>query len=302
VRAREHGERLVAESGTLAGELAAARAELAAARSELAAVAERLESDHRATMEALRVVRDDDAAARARLWELRETPAYQEAYEVEEPLVSVLITTYRNYPLLKERSLPSVLGQTYENLEVIVVGDSAPPEAGEVVASFGDPRLRYVNLPYRGPYPEDPASAWLVSGTTPFNTALALARGRWIASNSDDDAFKPTHVESLLGFARRERAEVAYGVIEQHAPDGDTSLLGTFPPQLGQWGIQCSVIHAGLRFLALQPTDWLFGIPNDWSLAERMLRIGTRFAMLEQPVVDYYPSYWWSDRLHRASF
>ena len=42
--------------------------------------------------------------------------------------------------------------------------------------------------------------------------------------------------------------------------------------------------------MPLQPTDWMFGIPNDMSLLERMLRIGVRFSMLEETVVDYYPS------------
>ena len=73
-------------------------------------------------------------------------------------------------------------------------------------------------------------------------------------------------------------------------PTVQQTVLGTFPPELGQWGTQCALIHSGLRYMPLQPTDWLFGIPNDWSLAERMLRIGVRFAMLRAPVVDYYPS------------
>ena len=56
------------------------------------------------------------------------------------------------------------------------------------------------------------------------------------------------------------------------------------------------MLHAGLTFLPLQPNDWIFGVPNDISLLERMLRIGVRFSMLEEPVVDYYPSQLWSDR------
>jgi hypothetical protein len=44
------------------------------------------------------------------------------------------------------------------------------------------------------------------------------------------------------------------------------------------------------------PSDWLFDVPNDWALANKMLRIGVRFAMLEEPVVDYYPSRLWGDR------
>jgi hypothetical protein len=31
------------------------------------------------------------------------------------------------------------------------------------------------------------------------------------------------------------------------------------------------------------PSDWLFDVTNDWSMADKMLRIGVRFAMLEGP-------------------
>jgi len=245
-------------------------------------------------------VRDDDERARARLWALRNSPEYALAYDDPDPLVSIIVTTYHNWQLMRDRCLPSLLAQTHENIEVIVIGDAAPPEAGETVAAFGDPRLRYVNLPYNGPYPEDPRSAWLVSGTTPWNTGLALARGRWIASNSDDDAFRPDLVSSLLDFARAERAEVPYGLITQLEPGGGSTQLGGFPPRHGQWGTQASLLHAGLRFMPMHPSDWMFGVPNDSSLLQRMLRIGVRFAMLEQPVVDYYPSTLWNTRPEAA--
>ena len=167
------------------------------------------------------------------------------------------------------------------------------------MASFGDERLRFVNLPYNGPYPENPTDAWLVSGTTPWNTGLALARGRWIGSNSDDDALRPNYVESLLKLAREQRAEVPYGQFHRREPKGEGRLFGKFPPESGHWGCQCALLHSGLRFMPMQPTDWLFGVPNDASLLERMLRIGVRFAMIGEPVVDYYPSALWTDRLQR---
>jgi glycosyltransferase involved in cell wall biosynthesis len=294
-------------SEALAGKIAACRAEVVALGERLETVGARVDelaarapSDHQRLLDALRVVRDDDARARARLWELRESPEYAAAFEDDEPLVTIIITTYNNWPLLRERCLPSVLAQTYERFEAIIVGDAAPPDAEAVVRAFGDDRLRFVNLPYRGPYPQNPDDAWLVSGTTPFNTGLALARGAWIGSNSDDDALRPNYIELLLAHAREHRAEVPYGRILKREPAGNGTYLGVFPPEHAQWGIQCSLLHGGLRFLPLQPTDWLFRIPNDSSLLERMLRIGVRFAMLEEPVVDYYPSRLWTDETHRT--
>jgi Glycosyl transferase family 2 len=297
---RARADQLAEESGGLAREVAACRSEIAALGARLDEMASHMGARHERIMHALRMVRDDDAGARAALWKLRETPDYERAFEEDEPLVTIVVSTYRNWPMLRERCLPSILDQTYERFEAIVVGDAAPPEAEEVVNSFADKRLRFVNLPYNGPYPENPTDAWLVSGTTPWNTGLALAKGRWIGSNSDDDALRPNYVESLLKLARTQRTEVPYGQILLREPDGKGRLLGAFPPKHAQWGCQCALLHAGLRFMPMEPSDWLFGVPNDSSLLERMLRIGVRFAMIEEPVVDYYPSTLWTDRLQRT--
>jgi hypothetical protein len=283
-------------SAQLTAGLQACQAEVSSIRGRLEQLDARTAAEHQRVMQVLRIVRDDDATARERLWSLRASDEYSLAFDEDEPLVSIIITTYNNWPLLRERSLPSVLAQTYERFECIIVGDAAPPEAAAAVASFGDSRLRYVNLPYRGPYPPQRSDAWLVSGTTPFNTALALATGRWTGAVSDDDSLSSHYIEWLLKLARAERAEVPYGLIHQREPDSDGRRLGTFPPQVAQWGIQGSLLHGGLRYLPLQPTDWLFGVPNDWSLAERMLRIGVRFAMLNEVVVEYYPGTLWRTR------
>ena len=59
------------------------------------------------------------------------------------PLVSVIIPAYRQAEYLGD-ALRSVLGQTYPNLEAIVVDDASPDNTAQVVAGFQDPRLRYI--------------------------------------------------------------------------------------------------------------------------------------------------------------
>jgi Glycosyl transferase family 2 len=295
----ESSHRLAEAGGETARALDAYREELSSLRRELAEAEAAASSNHERTLLALRMVRDDDERARAALWSLRGTPEYERAFDEDEPLVSIIITTYTNWPLLRDRCLPSVIAQTYPHWEAIVVGDAAPDEARQVVESFGDARIRFVNLPYRGPYPEDPRDAWHMSGTGPWNTGLALARGSWIGANSDDDALRPNSIEALLQHARTTRAEVPYGCMDARTPDAPGQLVGVFPPVAGQWGMQASLLHAGLRFLPLQPSDWVFDVPNDVSLLDRMLRIGVRFSFLDEAVVDYYPSRLWSEREQR---
>ncbi len=245
----------------------------------------------------LRVLFNGERALRERLWRERSTTEYELAYGEREPLVSVVIPTYDNHRLLGERSLPSILEQTYQNFEVLVVGDNAPEEAARTVASFGDERLRFHNLNRRGPYPSDPSAFWHVAGVPAYNEAVRRARGRWIAPLGDDDAFRPHHIEALLELARRERHEATYGRFLTHFRDDRApEEVGVFPPAHGHFGVQVLLYHASLRFFEMELADELFSMPGDWSLAERMLRCGVRFGMLDDVVTDYYPSWSWTPR------
>jgi hypothetical protein len=48
--------------------------------------------------------------------------------------------------------------------------------------------------------------------------------------------------------------------------------------------------HAGLCFLERELFAADLGLPGDWFLAERMLRAGVRFGMLDTVLCDIYPS------------
>jgi glycosyltransferase involved in cell wall biosynthesis len=241
-------------------------------------------------IEVLQSIADEEPATRRRLRALRDSPGYGAPFDTPDPLVSVVIPTYRNFEALATRSLPSALAQTHRNIEVIVVGDAAPPETAEVIERAADGRVRFENLTVRGPYSADPYRAWLIAGSPPYNTGVAVARGLWIAPLGDDDAFTPDHVERLLSAAVQHRWELAYGRLRAHMDDGSEVLLGVFPPEHGQFGLQGALYHSGLSFMEMNLADELFGYANDWSLCRRMLRAGVRMGMIDVPVVDYHPS------------
>jgi hypothetical protein len=260
-------------------------------REAIAKLSATVEAESSSMRETLRAIAEDEPSSRLRLWAVRDDPDYERPFEESDPLVTILIPTYANAVDLETRSIPSVLAQTHANLEIIVVGDAAGPEIEDVVRSFADSRLRYENLTIRGPYPEDPVAQWLVAGTNPVNEGLRLASGSWIGLNADDDALAPNHVEVLLDAARRRRLEIVYGRFRQIDPDGGEVVYGTFPPRAGQFGVQAMLVHGGLRTF---PRELLvFGDPGDWAWLRRMIRLGARVGMIDDVVVDYYPSNMW---------
>lgn len=259
-------------------------------RGELAAGLGALGLEVEKTRKALRHVAEQDPLQRQRLYALRETEEYELAFTEAEPLVSFIVPTYNRFESLRDVSLPSILGQTYRNLEVIVTGDCSPPETERMIAELDDPRVRFCNRTVRGPYPDDPAVRWYVIGTPPFNDGLALARGRWIAALGDDDAVRPDHTETLVRVAQERRYEHCYGRHRVHYPSGETLEVGVFPPEKGEYVLQTALYHAGLRFFQMEPADYLSEEPNDWSLCRRMLAAGVRFGMVADFLADKYES------------
>jgi hypothetical protein len=238
----------------------------------------------------LRRIHANEAWHRRRLRELRATPEYESAYTDPCPLISVVIPTYERLDLLRTRVIPSVLAQDHHNFEIVIVGDCAPYEATDVTEGFVGAPIRYCNLTLRGPYPEDPKRRWLVAGTPPFNEAMAIARGAWLAPFADDDAMRPHHLSTLLAAARERRLEFVYGRLRQHLAGGPDRVLGAFPPALGDIGLQAALLHGHLKLFEFELADADFDVPNDWAQIERMVRAGVRTGMIDDVVADYYPS------------
>lgn len=285
-RAGELGERLTELAGTLA--------QIYARLEHVGEVVERVETAlEQRVQPVLRAIVAEESANRRRLHGLRADPAYEQAYTEPDPLVSVTVATLgRERPLL-ERALPSLLAQTHTNLEVLVVGDAAPPELEHAIAALGDPRVSYANLSQRITAHPEPRRHWLVGSTMARNEAARQARGRWLLHFDDDDHLRPTAVSCLLELAREQRAEVAYGGFQEQHPDGARFTGIGFPPRLGCFSWAGALTHAGLGFFERELVGAHLELPGDMYMLERMLRAGVRFALLDDVVLDYFPSTLW---------
>lgn len=202
--------------------------------------------------------------------------------DANDPLVTVRIATYDRRPITVERAIESVLNQSYKNLEILVVGDASDEPTSEAVQNVGDERLRFVNLPTRGVYPEAPRIARRqVAGTHPMNAALVLARGRWIAPCDDDDTFTPNHVENLLTHAIENRLEMVWS--RTALRKGDDWWVTSSPElKIGHISHGSVLYSLGLRFFRHSNTCWKLGEPGDWNLWRRMRDAGVRIGFKDE--------------------
>lgn len=206
----------------------------------------------------------------------------------EPPLVTVRIATYRRGPLVAERAIASALAQTHRNLEVLVVGDCCDEATAQAVLSVRDPRVRFVNLPERGRYPDDPYLRWMVAGAAPMNHALKLLRGEWIAPLDDDDEFTPDHVAALLDACRSRELDFAWGKVLLEERDGSWSPCGSAPLRAGQIAHVGVLYSARLRRFEHDIECWRLDEPGDWNLWRRFRAAGVRMGFVDHVVARHY--------------
>ena len=239
---------------------------------------------------ALRAVVAEEANNRRRLHRMRDDEKYEAAWTEPRPLVTVMVATRGRAELLATRSLPSILAQTYTELELIVVGDHDDDATAQAARALDDPRITFRNPMHRLCFTDDPVRQWMVGGEMARNEANRLARGRWLVSFDDDDAMRPDCIERLLARAREDQLEAVYGrALIRREGEADFAI-GSFPPACGDFTWASGMYHAGLSFLERELFAADLYLPGDWYLAERMLRAGVRFGMLDSVLCDIYPS------------
>jgi glycosyltransferase involved in cell wall biosynthesis len=116
----------------------------------------------------------------------------------ESPLVSVIIPVY-NYERYLGEAVESVLGQTYQNLEVIVVDDGSTDESSEVARSFAARGVVYCHQDHAGIGPAR-------------NKGVELARGEFLAFLDADDRWPLEKLERQLNAFENDSAlEMVFG-------------------------------------------------------------------------------------------
>jgi glycosyltransferase involved in cell wall biosynthesis len=164
-------------------------------------------------------------------------------------LFSIIVATYARPDLLRE-AIDSVLLQTVSDFECIVVDDGGPVPASVPE----DPRIRLIRRDING----GPAAAW--------NTALNVARGRYVTFLGDDDMYLPDRLKLALEGLREAPVAVCWGRATDDTAGfkgpllmGDVrdSVLDSMAPSLGVTAVRRDIAPwFDERFLASADVEW----------------------------------------------
>jgi len=172
----------------------------------------------------------------------------QPARPAGDPLVSIVIPTYNRSEVLRI-TIDTVLWQSEQNFELIIVGDGCTDDTEAVLRSIGDARIRWHNLPANSGHQ-----------SAPNNAGFALSRGKYIAQLGHDDIWHPEHLRTLLETLGDDRADFAMSLMENRGGPGSSykEVSGSFSG--GRYDpIKCSAPSALMfrRSVYEKIGDWL---------------------------------------------
>ncbi len=115
------------------------------------------------------------------------------------PLFSVVVPVYNRAALLGV-ALRSVLAQTEQDFEIVVVDDGSNDNPLRVVEAIGDPRIVFVQQENRG-------------GGAARNAGIDKARGHFVAFLDSDDIYLPHHLVAMRRLLENAPGAVGYARI-----------------------------------------------------------------------------------------
>ena len=112
---------------------------------------------------------------------------------IQQPLVSVIVPTYKRSTMLP-RAIDSILSQTYDNVQVVVVDDNNPDSewrktTSALIMQYKDnPKVKYVCHPAN------------LNGSVARNTGIKESDGEIITYLDDDDMYVPEKIRKQVEF------------------------------------------------------------------------------------------------------
>ncbi|PJF41015.1 MAG: hypothetical protein CUN54_02990 [Phototrophicales bacterium] len=210
--------------------------------------------------------------------------------------VSILLPTHNRADVLPF-AIKSVLWQTEQNFELLIVGDGCTDNTTEIVNQFDDERIRWFDLP-KAPY----------FGYANRNIALRQAKGEFVAFVGHDDILLPDHLEIMLSAFESAEIEWAYSRPMWVNPDGTMMPFMTnlqnpehlnFFLNAGNTIPASNVVHR--RSCFEKYGYWPEDIPQgaDWKLWDNIIRGGNQqnFAYVPHPSALHFRANWRTDEI-----
>ena len=207
---------------------------------------------------------------------------------MQSPLVTIIIPTYNRVAYLK-LTLESILNQTFQNFEVIVIDDGTSNNDSLLLCQSFD-KVKYIKISNSG------------SPAKPRNIGIQNAKGKYIAFVDDDDLWLPNKLEKQVSVLEE---NPDYGLVHNYCQviDGHGALTSEITGRPGSPEVKHGDVS--MRMMG----NWTIMMPTPLVRKETVVRVGffnekipgtfadveywirtsfhTKFYYIDEPLVQY---------------
>ena len=224
----------------------------------------------------------------------------QKTEDASSPLVSVIISSFNMADTLPE-SIDSILKQTYQNFEIIVVDDGSVDNTDEVLKKYkNNPKVRILK------------NVLNIGLPMSLNRGILAARGKYIARLDADDTSYPDRLERQVKYMEKHGTDLLGGYFDsqikkypKHPDINSSQYLGFSLMRANVFGH--STIMMRKSFLNKHVLFYSPFRPNaeDYDLWTRIFVKRGKLALLgKEPIVMHHQSHhskkWW-DTCHKSA-
>jgi glycosyltransferase involved in cell wall biosynthesis len=196
---------------------------------------------------------------------------------MKKPLVSVVITCY-NYADYVGDAIESVLNQTYDNIQLIVINDGSTDDSDiKIKAYASNERVTLVSRENKG-----------IIYTR--NEGVALSKGEFSMQLDADDILEPTYIEECVALAQRETLDIVYTQTRVFGRMEFESDYQNFDlEKLKHYGyIHASSLVRRSKMKENPYDEYLDKLGNeDWDMFLDMCLDGAKAGLVDKPLLNY---------------
>ncbi|ELC8425434.1 glycosyltransferase family 2 protein [Clostridium perfringens] len=137
---------------------------------------------------------------------------------LQNELVSIITPSYNTEKFI-DKTIQSVLKQTYKNWEMIIIDDCSTDNTDQIVAKFNDSRIKYIKNKKN------------LGAAISRNKALREAKGKWIAFLDSDDLWVPEKLEKQISFMNKNQYSFSYSRYREIDEEGNDLGIEICGPQ-----------------------------------------------------------------------
>ena len=198
-------------------------------------------------------------------------------------MVSIIIPLYNKKGKI-EHTIQSILCQTTQNFEIVIVNDGSTDQSEQVVEKIRDNRIRLVNQANGGP-------------SKARNTGILEAKGDWILFLDADDDLLPNALSVFVSLTERDPKEKCFACNFYLERNGQKRLYSySYSEKIIEnpfmaWSFHClfprtgaSLFHKEItkdflfneKYRRYEDAEWLFRIMRKYQFVRCLLRLAQR--------------------------